>query len=156
MEEEEEVTEAMEVTEEAMEAMEVEMEAEATEVEVEGKEATEVGGREVMAEAGEEEAIAATSFLATTCISGEDHNHLIGPCRCPAFFLFVLKVPWQVNFFADCAGALPCPSLYPRVRCSLYGLAGEMTVVEMICIWDQESYIGLSIEYTLRNVGSSI
>lgn len=91
MEEVVEVTEAMEVmeetmevTEEAMEVMEVEMEVEATEVEMEGKEAMGVGGREVKAEGGEEEAIAATSFLATTCISGEDHNHLIGPCTMDA------------------------------------------------------------------------
>jgi len=39
-------------------------------VEVEGKE---VMGREVMVEGGEEGAIDATSFLATACISGEDH-----------------------------------------------------------------------------------
>lgn len=87
------------------------------EVEVEGKEAMEVRGKEVMVEAGEEGAIAATSFLATACISGEDHNHLIGPrtmeapgfgalCRFVSF-----KSPLPSYFFADCAGALLYPYL---------------------------------------------
>jgi hypothetical protein len=92
-------------------------------VEVEGKEGMgeggeEARGKEVMAEGGEEGAIAATSFLATACISGEDHSYSIGPRTMESpgsgtlrLFCLFLKAPWQVIFLADYAGGVLYPYL---------------------------------------------